>query len=150
MHCIVLLVRILDQLDFLIYNFSMIYYAILKFQLIFFKRDIIKGGLYFDLRKIWGGFRKNCWEGLWSVGWFFIKRRPFLQKNPAPILSGLRVDFKIIWGVFWKIYWEGPWSAGWFPKNRRGFSKNDRGSSDLGRPRARSNGREKPVTWHTG
>ena len=54
MHCIVLLVRISDQLDFLIYNFSVIYYAILKFQLIYFlkKRDIIKGGLYVDLRKI--------------------------------------------------------------------------------------------------
>ena len=53
MHCIVLLVRISDQLDFLIYNFSMIYYAILKFKLIYFlkKRDIIKGGLNVDLRK---------------------------------------------------------------------------------------------------
>jgi hypothetical protein len=36
MHCIDLLMRISDQLDFLIYDFSVIYYAILKFQLIYF------------------------------------------------------------------------------------------------------------------
>jgi hypothetical protein len=54
MHCIDLLVRISDQLDFLIYDFSMIYYVILNFQLIYFfqNRDIMKGGLRVYLRKI--------------------------------------------------------------------------------------------------
>jgi hypothetical protein len=36
MHCIDVLMRILDQLDFLVYDFSVIYYAILKFYLIYF------------------------------------------------------------------------------------------------------------------
>jgi hypothetical protein len=41
MHCIDLLMRISDQLDFLIYDFF-IYYAILKFQLFYFfyKKEI--------------------------------------------------------------------------------------------------------------
>ena len=39
-YVLVLLVRISDQLDFLIYNFSVIYYAILKFQLIYFLEKI--------------------------------------------------------------------------------------------------------------
>jgi hypothetical protein len=54
MHCIDLFVRILDQLVFLIYDFSMIYYAILKFQLIYLEKEIyiIKGGLRVNLRKI--------------------------------------------------------------------------------------------------
>jgi hypothetical protein len=49
-----LLVRILDRLDFLIYDFSVIYYGIVKFKLIYLKkRDIIEDGLR-------GGFRKKC------------------------------------------------------------------------------------------
>jgi len=62
-------------------------------------------------------------------------------------VCGLRVDFKIIRGVSCKISWEGFWIAGWFPKSRRVFSKNDHGSPDLGRPRGRSDGHEKPATW---
>jgi hypothetical protein len=128
MHCIDLLMRISERLDFLIYDFSVIYYAILKFQLIYFfkKRDL------YNQRRTAGWFEKNLRfsqkniECLWSAGWFPIKRRPFMQKNSEPIRSGLRVDFKIIWGGFRKIYWESLWSVGWFTKNKRAFLQNNR------------------------
>jgi len=57
-YVLVLLVRISDQLDFLIYNFSVIYYAILKFQLIYFLEKIkLTCEAHNSLKelKLWGG-----------------------------------------------------------------------------------------------
>ena len=118
-----------------------------KVSAIFLKRDIIKGGLNVDLRKIWGGFRKNCREGLWSAGWFSIKRRSFLQK---------KLDAHPIWTAGWfrnnlrcflQNILRGPLERGLIFEKQSVFWQNDRCSPDLDRPRGRSNGHEITATW---
>jgi hypothetical protein len=140
MHCIDLLVRISDQLDFLIYDFSVIYYTILKILANLFKKK------RYNQRRTAGWFEKNLrfsqkmLRGSLERGLIFDKEKVFFAKNLEPFRSGLRVDFKIIWGGFRKIYWEGLWSVGWFSKNRRAFLQK--------RPWfARSRPSTRPIEW---
>ena len=84
---------------------------------------------------------------MWSTGRFSKKIRVFLQKTRRASVLDCGLISKKSEEFLAKYHERDSGSRVDFRKVEGFFSKNDRGSPDLGRLRGRSNGHEKPATW---